>query len=64
VCVAIVTFAMLASNQASPLPAPPDPTVFARAVTLNFFGFALTPTMEADEYELGSNPVAHPMHPR
>jgi hypothetical protein len=55
---------MLASNQASPLPAPPDPTVFARAVTLNFFGFALTPTMEADEYELGSNPVAHPMHPR
>jgi TonB C terminal len=47
-----------AINQASPLPAPPDPTVFARAVTLNFVGFAFTPTMQADEYELRSNPVA------
>jgi hypothetical protein len=54
---------MLAINQASPFPALPDPTVFARAVTLNFVGFAFTPTMEADEYELASNSVAQASSP-
>jgi hypothetical protein len=52
-----------AINQASPLPAPPDPTVFAGAVTLNFVGFAFTPTMQPDEYELGSNPIAQASSP-
>lgn len=52
-----------AINQASPLPAPPDPAVFARAVTLSFIGLAFTPTMQADEYELGSNPVAQVSSP-
>jgi hypothetical protein len=45
---------VVAINQASPLPAPPDPTVFARTVTLNFIGFAFAPGMSADEYEIRS----------
>jgi len=47
-----------AINQASPLPAPPDPKVFARAVTLNFVGFAFGPGMAPDEYESQSNVLA------
>jgi hypothetical protein len=44
-----------AINQASPLPAPPDPKVFTRTVTLNFVGFEFGPGMNADDYELKSN---------
>jgi hypothetical protein len=42
---------VIAINQASPLPAPPDPKVFVRSVTLNFMGLNLAPGMPSDEYE-------------
>jgi TonB C terminal len=49
---------VIAINQASPLPAPPDPKVFTRAVTLAFTGFAFVPGMDVGEYEVQAPPVA------
>lgn len=40
-----------AIQQASPLPAPPSPTVFTNALTLTFEGRAYTPGLREDEYE-------------
>jgi hypothetical protein len=37
---------------ASPLPAPPSPTVFSRAVTMTFEGQAYSPGSPVDEYEI------------
>ena len=47
-----------AINQSSPLPAPPDPKVFTRTVTLRFLGLAFVPGVGSDEYEIQGNPVA------
>jgi len=41
---------------ASPLPAPPSPTVFTTALTMTFEGHAYTPGSLADEYEVESRP--------
>ena len=38
--------------QASPLPAPPSPSVFSRSVTLDFVGLAYGPDAQAEGYEI------------
>jgi hypothetical protein len=43
---------VIAIQQASPLPAPPDPAVFTNALTMTFIGFEYRPHSPADEYEL------------
>jgi hypothetical protein len=48
-----------AINQASPLPAPPDPKVFAQAITLDFVGYELAPGAPTDEYEIVSSAALH-----
>jgi hypothetical protein len=45
-----------AIQRASPLPAPPNPTVFTNALTLSFEGRAYQPGVREDEYE--SKPIA------
>jgi hypothetical protein len=51
---------------ASPLPAPPSPTVFTRTLTMTFEGQAYSPGSPADDYEIEPpriqvhNGVAHP----
>jgi hypothetical protein len=42
---------------ASPLPAPPSPTVFTHALTMTFEGQAYAAGSIADEYELEQNPI-------
>lgn len=42
---------VLAIQQSSPLPAPPSPSVFSRAVTLNFVGLAYGAGRADDNYE-------------
>jgi hypothetical protein len=37
---------------ASPLPAPPSPTVFSHAVTMTFAGQVYSPGSPADDYEI------------
>jgi hypothetical protein len=43
---------VIAIQQASPLPAPPSPTVFTNALTMTFTGFEYRPDSSADEYEI------------
>jgi hypothetical protein len=43
---------VIAIQQASPLPAPPDPAVFTNALTMTFTGFEYRPDSLADEYEM------------
>jgi hypothetical protein len=43
-----------AIRQASPLPAPPDPSVFARSITLRFVGLPFVPGGSSEGYELVS----------
>ena len=43
---------VIAIQQASPLPAPPSPTVFSNAMTLTFVGYAYVAGRSEDEYEL------------
>ena len=45
---------VLAIQQASPLPAPPSPTVFSPAITLEFVGYAYVAGGPVDEYETAS----------
>lgn len=52
-----------AINQASPLPAPPDPKVFAPSVILNFVGFAFGPGMPSEDYEIQGNALAQTSAP-
>jgi hypothetical protein len=40
-----------AIRQASPLPAPPDPAVFRRSITLQFIGIPFVPGASDDDYE-------------
>jgi TonB C terminal len=42
---------VIAIQQASPLPAPPSPTVFSRTLTLEFVGYTYTAGAPEDEYE-------------
>jgi hypothetical protein len=49
---------VMAIRQASPLPAPPDPTVFARSITLRFIGLPYAPGASADEYTVEPPSVA------
>jgi hypothetical protein len=42
---------VMAIQDASPLPAPPDPKVFSRTITLNFVGLAYTKGSADDDYE-------------
>jgi hypothetical protein len=42
---------VLAIQQASPLPAPPSPTVFSRAITLDFVGYTYIAGAPDDDYE-------------
>jgi hypothetical protein len=42
---------VMAINEASPLPAPPDPSVFAYTLTLEFSASPFRPTGSADDYE-------------
>lgn len=42
---------IVAIQQASPLPAPPDPAVFERSVTLRFLGLSYVKGVAEDEYE-------------
>jgi TonB C terminal len=42
---------VIAIQQASPLPAPPNPTVFTNALTMTFTGFEYRPDALADDYE-------------
>jgi hypothetical protein len=51
-----------AIQQSSPLPAPPSPTVFSNAITLNFTGFEYGPGSAADEYALGPRPLPMQTH--
>lgn len=41
-----------AIQQASPLPAPPDPTVFSRSITLSFVGLPYTQGAVEEDYEV------------
>lgn len=50
-----------AIRQASPLPAPPDASVFARSMTLNFVGLPYTSGESEDDYEIDKNALAE-MH--
>jgi len=43
---------VIAIQQASPLPAPPDPAVFTNALTMTFTGFGYRPDSPADDYEI------------
>jgi TonB C terminal len=43
---------VIAIQQASPLPAPPSPTVFTNALTMTFAGFEYRPDSPADDYEI------------
>jgi len=45
---------VIAIQQASPLPAPPSPTVFSRTLTLEFVGYTYTAGAPEDEYEIPS----------
>ena len=45
---------VLAIRQASPLPAPPSPTVFSPAIALEFVGYAYIAGGPDDEYETAS----------
>jgi hypothetical protein len=47
-----------AINQASPLPAPPNPKVFIRSITLQFIGFTYALGAEADAYEQSNTAAA------
>lgn len=47
-----------AIQRASPLPAPPSPTVFTNTLTLYFEGRTYTPGYREDEYEQASSQVA------
>ncbi len=47
-----------AIQQASPLPAPPDATVFSQSITLNFIGFSYSDGADEDEYELPTRRIA------
>jgi hypothetical protein len=49
---------VIAIQQSSPLPAPPDPTVFSNAITLNFIGFAYATGSSADDYEIEPHKMA------
>ena len=45
---------VVAIQQSSPLPAPPDPSVFNRTIGLEFMGFSYGPGGEESEYEVPS----------
>ncbi len=45
---------VLAIPQASPLPAPPKPTVFTRSIALSFSAIPYSPSAAADEYEIAA----------
>jgi hypothetical protein len=48
-----------AIRQASPLPAPPDPSVFSQSIILNFVGLPFAPGLSDDDYEIAtSGPVS------
>jgi hypothetical protein len=49
---------VLAIQQASPLPAPPDAKVFSRSIALNFIGISYVAGSAEDEYELPPRPIA------
>jgi TonB C terminal len=49
---------VLAIQQASPLPAPPSPSVFSPSITLHFTGLPYFEGAPADEYELEPRSVA------
>jgi hypothetical protein len=60
---------VLAIQQASPLPAPPSPTVFSHSIPLEFIGYAYNVGSSAEEYELAPTrtvqtlltlPASHP----
>jgi hypothetical protein len=52
---------VVAINQSSPLPAPPIPTVFTRALNMTFEAQAYGPGGAADEYEIEPRAVAQPL---
>ncbi len=43
---------VIAIQQASPLPAPPSPTVFTNTLTMTFTGFEYRPDSSVDDYEI------------
>jgi hypothetical protein len=43
---------VLAIQEASPLPAPPDPSVFSQSIVLSFVGLPLGPGSSEDDYEM------------
>jgi TonB C terminal len=45
---------IMAINASSPLPAPPNPRVFSRSLTMTFTAASYSPSSSADEYELPS----------
>jgi hypothetical protein len=49
---------VVAIQQASPLPAPPDPKVFSRSVRLSFTGYPYRPGSMQDAYEMDVAKVA------
>jgi hypothetical protein len=49
---------VMAINQASPLPAPPDPAVFSPIVTLQFVGLSYAKGSSPEEYEIAPPPLA------
>jgi hypothetical protein len=50
---------VLAIQHASPLSAPPSPTVFSRTLTMIFTGDSYTSVSSPDDYELELNPSMH-----
>jgi hypothetical protein len=49
---------VVAIRQASPLPAPPSPTVFSRSVTFRFVGLPYVAGASDDEYEIAPRGLA------
>jgi hypothetical protein len=48
---------VVAIQQASPLPAPPDPKVFSQAMTFTFVGLEFRPGSAPDDYEIESRHI-------
>lgn len=49
---------VIAIQQASPLPAPPDPTVFSQSITVSFIGYSYEEKSNVEEYEPANRQIA------
>lgn len=49
---------VIAIQQSSPLPAPPNPNVFSHTITLNFIGYGFTRGADEGEYEIQAGNIS------